>query len=521
MLGAALGSIFPWHLVPLVFTFLVLAASGLATRALALQALGDAPSTLAGCIAISFGYPLYTAFSRCAFGEFTGGFWIPLLLLFALRDRSSFSPCWRRALDGSTLPLAVVYAGVWLSNIPLALMASYTLAITSILASIWARSCAHILRACLATALGLGLAAFFVLPAAYEQPWADFARAIEHPRMQIEYRFLFFPRPYPGLLQQHFSHQDYLFSCMAISMLSLALVGAVFACKSGYPSVKNSWWVPLAFLPVLIFLLQFPVSLPIWNLLPKLRYLQFPWRWLVVLQAPMAFFLAAALWPNSKKNIARRSMIAAVCAILILANVAISGLFFHRSLARSLSISDLVTIVHSGNGLLRNWGEYVPPQTSRPVPLGLPFACLSHTANARLLDASNDPDWQHKSLFEWESRKDLNADLRSCDAVFSRFSGNTEHRRLTADLPYAGYLILRLRSFPAWKVLINGNGFSTLPQRQDSLLTVPVPQGPVTLTVDWITTPDVWAGRILTLLAVLALTALWIFERRAPRRHLS
>ena len=37
-------------------------------------------------------------------------------------------------------------------------------------------------------------------------------------------------------------------------------------------------------------------SLPLWNLLPKLRFLQFPWRWLVVVEAPMGIFFAAAIW---------------------------------------------------------------------------------------------------------------------------------------------------------------------------------------------------------------------------------
>ncbi len=54
MLGAALGLILPWHLAPIALTFLTLAATGLATRALALEALDDIPATLAGCAAHFF-----------------------------------------------------------------------------------------------------------------------------------------------------------------------------------------------------------------------------------------------------------------------------------------------------------------------------------------------------------------------------------------------------------------------------------------------------------------------------------
>ncbi|MGB8845277.1 MAG: hypothetical protein WCC73_06335, partial [Terracidiphilus sp.] len=47
MLGAALALILPWHVVPIALTFITLAATGLATRALALEALDDLPATLA------------------------------------------------------------------------------------------------------------------------------------------------------------------------------------------------------------------------------------------------------------------------------------------------------------------------------------------------------------------------------------------------------------------------------------------------------------------------------------------
>jgi len=104
MLGAALGMVLPWGLVPVVLTFLMLAATGLATRALARQALADGPATLAGCAALFSGYALFTAYERSAFGELSGGFWIPLLLLLILRDRNPSGSAVRRVFDGSTAP---------------------------------------------------------------------------------------------------------------------------------------------------------------------------------------------------------------------------------------------------------------------------------------------------------------------------------------------------------------------------------------------------------------------------------
>ena len=97
MLGAALGLVLPWKLVPAVMVFVLLAATGFAARALAREALPEAQSTLAGCVAVLSGYALYTAYARAAFAELAGGFWIPLLLLLALRDRKPDATDWLRA----------------------------------------------------------------------------------------------------------------------------------------------------------------------------------------------------------------------------------------------------------------------------------------------------------------------------------------------------------------------------------------------------------------------------------------
>jgi hypothetical protein len=43
----------------------------------------------------------------------------------------------------------------------------------------------------------------------------------------------------------------------------------------------------------------------------------------------------------------------------------------------------------------------------------------------------------------------------------------------------------------------------------------------VELTVDWTTTPDVLAGRWISALALLLLTALWFLERKLSQPRLS
>jgi hypothetical protein len=508
MLGAALGVFLPWHLVPIVLTFLLLAATGLATRALALQLLPDAVATLSGCAAIFSGYALFTAYERSAFGELAA-FWIPLLLLLILRNQNPSGSQLHRAFDSSAAPLALVLAGAWLSNAPLGVMASYLLAAVAFTLAVLDRSWAPILRAALAATLGLGIAAFYLLPAAWEQRWVDIRQAIDDPGLKIENSFMF-GHPAGADLNLHVIELSRA-SIIGIAMVAVALLGLAVAWRrKTLPANSNPsrrWWIPLALIPLAALFLQLPVSLPVWNLLPKLRFLQFPWRWLVVLEAPMGLFFAAAVWPRTNAYRLARIAVPAACALVFLASTAIAAVYFFQPCDDEDAVAPMVSLYKSGAGFEGVY-EYEPVGADDgEVATGLPDACL--VANPRItlgiVDyAGANPDW-------WVEQK-------SCDATYSAnppaVQANPQHLHFSADVPHAGYLILRLRTYPAWRITLNGQPAGPLVSRDDGLTAVQVQQGPVDLNADWITTPDVIAGRSITALALLLLTALFLLERR-------
>jgi hypothetical protein len=566
MLGAALGFVLPWQLVPAALTFLLLAATGLATRALARQALSGGAATLAGCAAIFSGYALFCAYERSAFGELTGGLWIPLLLLLILSDRDPARSTWHRALDGSTAPLALVVAGAWLSNAPVGVMACYLLAAVAVTAALLSKSWAPVLRAAIAAPLGMGLASGFLLPAVWEQPWADLKLAASEPGEMIENSWLFGRHADPALDFHDFVlHQA---SIIAVVMVAVAL-GGLLLCywrgsltegalkgrgfsratkvaivspalaaegmqtvKSAFPRrlkpliessyrvarlklrpfktepIPRRWWLPLALIPLAVLFLQLPISLPVWNLLPKLRFLQFPWRWLVVLEAPMAVFFASAVWPAASARRWQRVAVAAACAAVFLAVTATAGWVFFQPCDEDDAVAGMLARYRSGAGM-GGTDEYEPPGADDSLlASGLPGACLVSDPATLLGKGSGEPD----TAPVWDAAQG------SCDETFeaapARAKNHAEHFEILASASHPGYLILRLRSYPAWRVEVNGRPVAGLPQRDDGLMAVPVPKGPVDLTADWTVTPDVIAGRWLSGLALLLIAALWWLERR-------
>jgi hypothetical protein len=502
MLGAALSLVLPWTLVPIALTYLLLAATGLATRALARQALSEGAATLAGCAALFSGYALFTAYERTAFGELAGGFWIPLLLLFLLRERNPSASLARRALDGSAAPLALVVAGCWLSNVPLGVMACYLLAAVALVAALLARSWAPVLRVALAAALGIGLASLYLLPAVVEQKWIDIRQTTDDPSERIENGWLFARHADPALA----AHDTVLLkvSMLAASMIAVALVSLLVCRLRGTLAGGRRWWLPLALVPFAVLFLQLPVSLPLWNLLPKLRFLQFPWRWQVVLEAPMAILFASALWPA---RLWRRGAVTVVCAAFFLAATAFAAHDFFQNCDDEDSVSGSLSVYRSGAGFV-GADEYAPPASDNTLlASGLPDACLVTDA-ATVLGALPEGHDADDATLVW------NPNQGSCEATPRWQLDLPEHKRLTATVAHTGFLILRVRSYPAWRIAVNGRLAGGLPRRDDGLIVVPVPQGPVDVALEWSTTPDLLAGGWLSALAALVLIVLWRYERR-------
>ena len=258
-------------------------------------------------------------------------------------------------------------------------------------------------------------------------------------------------------------------------------------------------------IPAVVLLLQLPISLPIWNHLPKLRFLQFPWRWLLVLEAPLALLVIAALQPLRK---ASRRVLTVLCFACCVASAVYANHAFYQPCEEQDRPSAVAEVWQHGAGF-EGTSEYTPlGADSSLTATGLPAACLADSATLPLGEPrpSNDGD---ATAPLWSPQQ------HSCMPVAAPWSGSPEHLRLVTQLPKSGWLILRLNRYPAWRVSLNGQEQKNLPQRADGLIVVPAQAGQADLAVDWQPTPDVWLGRGLSLLGGMILLILVRFNRRS------
>jgi hypothetical protein len=477
MLGAALGTVVGWHAAPWLFTAICLFCGGLSMRHFAQDWLTPLAATAAACLYIANPYMLFIAYERTAYGELMAAILFPLVLCFAVRPQPPVAA------------LGAAIAGVWLMNAPSGVMACYALLWIVLLRLGSERSWRAPLRIAAATATGLLLAAFYLVPAAYQERWVEIARAVG-PDMRFQDSFLFHHGGEP--FHDAVLHTASILAC-------ILLVAAFASIPLWRDALRNRPLLWLAAFAPLILLLLLPISAPLWRHAPQLAYMQFPWRWLVVLAPVVVLYLAGSI-----AHRARRPWLIAAVTVLCTTSIVICARPFHQYCDEEDNISAQLTLMQDGSGQ-EGTDEYTPHNADNAeVAQDMPQVRVLASPIAEEPDSgkAQNPEYQGNPAV------DRHATITVTD-------WSQEHRTVLVNTPASGYAVFRLMDYPAWTVHRDGAEITKRPTRDDGLLTIPVLEGRSQIDIRWRITPDVWIGRILSLLGLCLFATLWYRESRA------
>jgi hypothetical protein len=497
MLGALLGMALPWSAAPVAFTFIVMTASGFTMNKLAREYLPPHTATIATCAYILNPYALFVAYERTAYGELAAAIWLPLIVLYATKTsphpaQNAINP---RLYPRRITPLALSIAAIWLTNAPAAVMACYLLAAITLWQSIAQKRLQPILHATAGLALGLGLAAFYLVPAAYERRWVQIARAVG-PGMRIQDSFLF------GHMGESFhDHVLHTASWIFVTMLATIVVAGAIAWRQHR---SRRLLIALFVTAAALLAMQLPASALVWAHAPELQFLQFPWRLTLVLSVAFAVALGVAISQTAKRP--TRPKVAA--GILLAFAAALSGSWlFWQPCDEEDVVSAQLTVFQSGGGF-QGTDEYTPiGADNSEVPPGLPQVRLLKSADAEIA-ASPQPDADAPAYAPTPQ------DQIPGPVAIQQWQPETKIFTTTAEA--RGYAVLRLMDYPAWLVRANGQIITNRPHRDDGLVVIPIPSGKTTITVTYTTTSDVVWARRLTAASLLALVAMGIVRKRSP-----
>ncbi len=467
-----------WSAAPVLFTWIALSLSGVTMYRLARAFAGANVALLAAIFYLVNPYMLFTAFERTAYAELLAAAWIPLLLLAILRDEVT--------VPRIALPVALL----WLTNAPAAVMGSYALALLAtvrIVATLRTPGAADrqsaltiTLKTVGGTALGLALAAFYIVPAAYERRLVQISMAMIE-GMRIDHNFLF---EHTGTSDDALLHDQVLHtvSWIAVGLLATTAVAlaVVFfrrrASRRDPASAQTFPMLPLTILAAGIAVLLTPLSLPVWNHVPEASFLQFPWRLLAVLSPLLALTIAVALGPFPRKHAT------AITCVLAAAFVIPAYHLFRQPCDPEDAAPARYTAFQSHAGTDPT-DEYTPA-----------------IADNEALQPDDPPYWL---VPEPNGAAPAGAATASAPEDFS----------VTVGQP--AFLILNLRDYPAWRIFRNGHLDADREQRDDGLIALDLPAGRSTIDIRYARTTDQTLGDAVTLLALLIL--LWLLIRSRER----
>lgn len=464
MLGAALGTLLSWKAAPAAFCWLALVLASLSMFALARRWLPERAALSAAVFYAANPYFLLLVYLRSDFAELLSGAFFPLLVLGAVEESAEAPRArWRRSAW-----LALVFAAIWLANAPAGVLAAYTLAVLMTAGAVLRRSLRPLVTCAVVIGVGFLLAAFYIVPAAVEQRWVNIAQALSS-GLRPDQNFLF-----TTINDPEHNLFNLIVSAAATLMILLAGLGAIGAGR-GEPAKSAGGrfvWRTMLVLSAVSVALMFRVTSPAWDLLPKLRYLQFPWRWLLPLGVPFAFFLAAALERMRRRWI----WFALLCACL-----AGTGAFFaHQAWWDREDIPALRAAIASGQGY-EGADEY--------DSLGDDHYNLPQRA-PRVALLPSDPDAPQRALPPGTARLHV-----------EKWSPEEKLFNVEAREPVRA--AVRLLNYPAWRVEVNSRPITPDSAEDTAQMVLALPAGESEIRIRFRRTPDRTLGLVLSCLGLL------------------
>ena len=475
LLAPALSFIVPWSYVPVAFIVLVQTLAGVSAFALTRRVLpGDGALFGAVCYAANPNM-LLMAYARSDYAELLASAFFPLLFLavFQLTGILENSLAPRRVL----VIFAVTLAIVWLSNAPAGVMANYSVALLFLWAALAQRSWELLARGAAGIALGLGLAGFYIVPAAYEQRWVDIVQALSAGLLPSE-NFL-----YTVINDPEHTLFNWIASTVAVAMIVLTGLAAIAARRRMAERLTGAkgekLWIALVLLGGTATVLMLRLSLFAWEVLPKLRFVQFPWRWMSILALPFTVFLACVVARR------RSGWLWALAVISLL--IAAGRFLVHQTWWDPDDIPTLQASIAAGEGF-DGTDEYDPVGDDHyNLPTKMP--------RTRILSPK-------------EVTKDSTTQI-----YFDRWTAEEREMLVISAQPIR--LALRLLDYPAWRVEVNGVAVEPEHPEDSGHMILALPAGESRVTARFGRTRDRTAGAVVSLLSLAACIVLFIPQARS------
>lgn len=439
--------------------------SGMSMFAAVKRITGENGALLAALFYQLLPFHLLDLYYRGTFSELLAFAWFPLILMFLHESSlSSGSP-------GMSVGLAVSYAGLVLTHLVSGFI--FTLVVILYLVS------HHVFpadgnglkyRPALSIATGMGMASFYLIPAAFERKYVQLNYVYEYWFGDFRRNFLFLP----GDLRAGLGH--FKTSLDVVALMEIALFGLLATrLMRGRSKTQGNWHVFLVILFLSAFFLATPLSRPLWEILPGFAALQFPWRLMSMMELSLGFLVGAAFSSGGVK-FWRSSITGRASGYLL------GSLFCFSALTVFKSVS-----MHSGNFL----AQIVDPEQAR---------------NYKNLPKEYTPIWAKdlENMSTLENAKKIS--VLSGASSFTVTGWQPERRMVELDASTPSLLRVATFYYPGWEASIDGDKVPIGTEKGSGTMLVRIPKGRHSLVLRFADTPLRLIAKYLSTAALLTLT---------------
>lgn len=471
--------------------WLLIGLSGMAFYRYARASFATQPALIAAALYMLLPYHLeINLWWRQDIGELTNYIWMPLALYYADRLLAG-----ERAIAG----MALIYCAMMLTHLPSTLLFSIGLG-SYVLVVAWRRhSWRHLAAFAVAIAIGMALAAVYWVPALTTE---QFVRAEKLWTPYFDFHYWFFPLDELPKVVGH----DNVFALRLFAMIGLTSAIFVLAWLSAYRwrhvVGRTTLFACLTLIGVAWFLMS-PWSEIVWETLPELWKVQFPWRIAMVMDLATAIALLHSVHCLQRyRDRVSGLALAAVAGLLIYS-------FLSANVLQKLDPFDNAWWVTGRDQAVRNG-----------------------------LDAP-----EYTTIWNPSTTADTSSGIAGMPEVaFDRGNGRVEvvawlprHIELRVDLQRPTLVRIRQFYFPNWHAVIErdpaatdasaaapvqapiSNDVQLQPDTDTGLLTVPLPAGRYTLRLKLLPLHQEVVGGVISAGGLIAWSGCLWWQRRARR----
>jgi uncharacterized membrane protein len=383
-----------------------------------------------------------------------------LPFVFAFTERIIARNRWR---DVGGLGLS--YGLLILFHLPVALLGSIAVGVYALIRLVQSFSRRSLYQLVAGALSGLALSCCYWLPMLLELKWKSPSGSGQDKWFDYKYNFIFQPSPN--------EMGDWWIPIITAATLLMAVPAVVLIVR------RNARALAPALVALVTFLMATSLSKPIWDALPALQEIQFPWRWITITSAALSILVTLSL-PELLK-IGRTRLRPLSFALLGVTAIALSFTVFQvirGAIFKNQSTFDQMVISLQGSATNK---DFLPVWASD---------------KPRTMDQPVEAAGRDVQVTEWSATQ----------REFKIGAGASTEARL------------RTFYYPYWKVTAEGKQLATRPA-EDGALLVAVPPTATTVKVDFAEPTSTYVAGALSVLGSLAIALLFADGLRQRKKE--